>query len=106
MSQNKAILDYLKVGNTLTGMEALKLFGTMKLASRISEIKEEIANEDFFIDEEWIETANGKRVMKYWISQRPKRTEQEQALADNFHATEERINLKSVGQQLEFVGIG
>ena len=96
MSQNKAILDYLKAGNTLTGWDALKLFGTMKLASRISEIKDEIINEDFFIDEEWIETATGKRVMKYWISERPRRTALEQSLADNNLAREEVINRKAV----------
>jgi hypothetical protein len=72
MSQNKAILNYLKQGNSLTGLDGLKLFGTMKLASRISEIKDEIINEDFFIDEKWVETASGKRVMKYWLAKKPK----------------------------------
>ena len=73
MSQNQAILDYLKVGNTLTGMDALKLFGTMKLASRISEIKDEIINEPFEIKSETIETTTGKHVSKYWIEQKKPR---------------------------------
>lgn len=39
MSQNDAILEYLKQGHTLTGLEALHKFGTMKLATRISELR-------------------------------------------------------------------
>jgi hypothetical protein len=33
------ILDYLKTGATLTGLEALNKFGTMKLSTRISELR-------------------------------------------------------------------
>lgn len=106
MSQNQAILDYLKAGNTLTGLDALRLFGTMKLASRISEIKDEIANEDFFIDEEMIKTPTGKRVMKYWISGRPKRTEHEQSRADNFHRHEEAINRQAFEKKGQYSFIG
>ena len=41
MTQNDMILRYLQSGKTLTGLEALHLFGTMKLATRISELKDE-----------------------------------------------------------------
>ena len=41
MSQSELILDYLKRGNTLTGLEALNLFGTMKLSTRVSELRQE-----------------------------------------------------------------
>jgi len=38
-SQNKRILEYLEDGNVITPMEALTLFGCMRLASRISDLK-------------------------------------------------------------------
>jgi hypothetical protein len=64
MSQNQAILDYLKTGNTLTGLDGLKLFGTMKLASRISELRDEGID----IKDELIHDLNtGKHYKKYWI---------------------------------------
>jgi len=40
-SQNKAIKKHLKSGKTLTPLQALKLFGTMRLASRVCELKDE-----------------------------------------------------------------
>jgi sulfur transfer protein SufE len=39
MTQKEAILKYLQSGNSITGLEALRLFGTMKLATRISELR-------------------------------------------------------------------
>lgn len=76
MSQNLAILHYLQAGNTLTGLEALRLFGTMKLASRLSEIKRDFP--DIKIKSEMIETDTGKRVAKYWIEKDPVYFEREQ----------------------------
>lgn len=64
MSQNQAILDYLRAGNSLTGLDALRLFGTMKLASRISELRDEgIVIKDEIIHNE----QTGKHYKKYWI---------------------------------------
>lgn len=40
-SQAQAILEHLKSGNTLTGLDGLRLYGTMKLASRVSELRRE-----------------------------------------------------------------
>ena len=37
-SQNKRIFAYLMEGHRITSLEALKLFGCMRLASRISDI--------------------------------------------------------------------
>ena len=37
-SQNKAILKYLQLGRTLTALQALKLFGCMRLAARVKEL--------------------------------------------------------------------
>jgi len=67
MSQNSAILDYLKRGGHLTGLDGLRLFGTMKLASRISEIKDETIGEPFAIKDRIIESTNGKHYKEYWI---------------------------------------
>ena len=39
--QAKRVLKYLQSGYTITGLQALKLFGCMRLASRISEMKKE-----------------------------------------------------------------
>ena len=39
--QAKRVLKYLHSGYTITGLQALKLFGCMRLASRISEMKKE-----------------------------------------------------------------
>ena len=38
-SQNKKIIAYLEDGNVITPMEALTLFGCMRLASRIADLK-------------------------------------------------------------------
>lgn len=62
-SQSRAIIDYLETGKTLTGLEALKLFGTMKLASRISEI----CASGYVIKKDWFVTNNKKRVRLYYI---------------------------------------
>jgi hypothetical protein len=39
LSQNQAILDYLKSGNTLTPIEALEKFHCFRLAARISDLR-------------------------------------------------------------------
>ena len=39
MSQSDQILAHLKKGRTITPLEALRLFGTMRLAARINELK-------------------------------------------------------------------
>ena len=63
MPQNKLILQYLKDGGKLTGLEALRLFGTMKLASRVSELRDEGHD----IKSKTIMTRNGKHVSEYWM---------------------------------------
>jgi len=69
MSQNQAILEYLKSGHTLTGLDALRLFGTMKLASRISELKDEGNN---IFDETIHDEKTGKHYKRYWLTDDPK----------------------------------
>lgn len=62
-SQSRAIIDYLETGRTLTALEALKICGTMKLASRISEI----CASGYEIKKDWFVTDTKKRVRLYFI---------------------------------------
>ena len=64
-TQHYAILEYLRAGNRLTPLEALRLFGTMKLASRISELREM----GHHFEQQLIKTDTGKWVMQYWMSE-------------------------------------
>jgi hypothetical protein len=64
MTQDDRIIAYLKAGSSLTGLEALNLFGTMKLATRISEIKRK--NPTLDIRDEYVHK-NGKSFKRYWI---------------------------------------
>ena len=63
MSQENEILRYLQNGGRLTGLEGLRLFGTMKLASRISTLKRNGHN----IESRIIKTPTGKYVSEYWL---------------------------------------
>ena len=96
MSQNIAILEYLKSGHTLTGLEALKLFGTMKLASRISELRDEGHN---IQDELICDEKTRKHYKRYWLSSEPIDTECESCMRRNNQIQEQAINFK----QLSFV---
>lgn len=63
-SQNALIRAWLKAGKTLTSLEALNLFGCMRLASRIHDLREQGLN----IGTKKIITATGKRVTQYFIA--------------------------------------
>ena len=63
-SQTKAICSYLESGNALTGLEAITLFGCIRLASRISDLR----SSGHPIADRWITTASGKRVKQYYIA--------------------------------------
>ena len=39
-SQTKRILEYMSAGNKLTGLDALRMFGTMRLPARVADIEE------------------------------------------------------------------
>ena len=65
MTQNDRILEALEYG-PLTALQAVRTIGTMKLASRISELRAE----GWDIRDEWIVTTsrNGtKRVKRYYL---------------------------------------
>lgn len=61
MSQNKEILSHLESGKKLTALEALNLFGCMRTASRINDLKK--AGHD--IISKMVELPNGKRIAEY-----------------------------------------
>ncbi len=62
-TQHAMILSILQRGESLTGLEALERVGTMKLASRVSELR----RAGYDIKSETIITQTGKRVSQYWI---------------------------------------
>jgi len=62
-SQESKILDYMLRGHRITGMEALDLFGSLRLPARIADIQKR----GFTVQSEYITTPTGKRVKAYWI---------------------------------------
>jgi hypothetical protein len=66
MSQTDDVLKYLKTGKRLTALEALRNFGCMRLASRISELRKQgvlIATQKVEV-----KTSRGyATVSEYWI---------------------------------------
>ena len=62
MSQNKEIKAYLNQGYRLTSLEAFNLFGCMRLASRINDLKKQ----GMKIGSRTITALNGKRYSQYY----------------------------------------
>jgi len=67
-SQQTAILDHLRKGGTLTSLTAVTLIGTIKLTTRISELRAK----GFPIADKWVEGRNGKRWKQYFITSEKK----------------------------------
>ncbi len=63
-TQHQAILAVLEDGARITGLDALRLCGTMKLSSRVGELKRKGYN---IRDEFIIAFPSGKRVKRYWL---------------------------------------
>ena len=62
MSQAIQVLNYLKAGNRLTSLEAVKLFGTLRLAARILDLRDKGHQiESVTVDRQ------GKKVAQYFI---------------------------------------
>jgi hypothetical protein len=61
-SQEQQIRNHLESGKKLTSLEALKLFGCLRLSGRIFDLREQGLN----INSEMVER-NGKRVAEYSI---------------------------------------
>ena len=66
-SQKKRIFAHLMDGKRITSLEALKLFGCMHLASRISDIRRD--HPEVNIQVVRIETPTKKKVAQYFVQQ-------------------------------------
>ena len=64
-SQNKRIFAYLMEGHRITSLEALNLFGCMRLASRISDIRRDHPEVNIKVD--MIKTTTKKKVAQYYV---------------------------------------
>lgn len=60
-SQNKQILAHLKNGGTVTSLEAVNMFGCLRLASRIHNLK----SDGHPIKKEWVRIRGEKNVVRY-----------------------------------------
>lgn len=65
-SQNKRILAHMLNGMRITSLEALQLFGCMRLASRISDIRK--SHPELTIKVDRVSVSSGKKVAQYYIS--------------------------------------
>ena len=70
MSQRDAILNHLESGRTITSLEALNLYGCLRLAAIIHTLREE----EFKIKTEMIDV-NGKTIAEYSLVQEPVQSE-------------------------------
>lgn len=61
MNQEEAILKHLQQGNTLTPLEALRLFGCLRLGARIWDLRQKGHNVEMKV----VEVASGKHVAEY-----------------------------------------
>ncbi|OOF39073.1 hypothetical protein BKK47_07600 [Rodentibacter mrazii] len=63
-TQNNRILHYLQNGNRLTSLEALRLFGCMRLSARIYDLKER----GYLIEDEFVhDEQTGKSYKAYFM---------------------------------------
>lgn len=60
------IRDWLESGKSITGLDALRMWGCFRLPSRIHDLRERGMDN---IEKEMITLPNGKRVAKYFIRQ-------------------------------------
>lgn len=62
-SQKAQILRHMQNGYSLTPIQALHLFGSLRLPARISEIR----SEGWDVKSEFVKLPNGKRVKRYFL---------------------------------------
>jgi len=65
MSQNQEILSYLKTGKTITPLDALNMFGCLRLSGRIFDLKDD----GWPIHCQRLKLDNGKMVGHYTLLQ-------------------------------------
>jgi len=64
-SQKKEIFAHLKSGKTLTPLEALRLFGCLRLGARIFELRDKRYCKNYAITTKMVVVCRGKRVAQY-----------------------------------------
>jgi len=62
--QTERILNHLRSGKTLTSLQALRMFGSMRLAARIQELRDQRIK----IKSRMIRSATGKRIASYSLA--------------------------------------
>ena len=62
-SQADRILEHMLLGNSITPMEALNLFGSERLAARIADIKKR----GYLVYSEFVTTNTGKKIKRYYL---------------------------------------
>ena len=62
-SQTDRILDYMLAGYSVTPLEALNMFGCLRLGARIADIKAK----GYIVYSEFITTPTQKKVKKYYL---------------------------------------
>ena len=67
-SQAKQILNYLLLGVSINGLEALRLFGCFRLPARILQIEKEFG---IRADRKMVKVGNGKMIAEYFIKPSP-----------------------------------
>ena len=63
MTQADQILEYLKQGHSITPLEGLQLFGTLRLGARCFDLRKA----GYDVRSRLIKTASGKRVAQYCL---------------------------------------
>jgi len=91
-SQEQLILEYLRTGKSITPLDALRLFGCMRLSGRIFDLKKKGHR-----IEEMDTEVNGKRFARYFLA-----SELEETVANHNLTMETVINMKAVNKQIEF----
>lgn len=62
-SQTERILQYMLEGHSITPLEALCTFGSLRLGARIAEIKAK----GYLVYSEFVTGENGKKFKKYYL---------------------------------------
>lgn len=70
-SQTKQIRSYLEAGNSITGLEAIRMFGCLRLSARIYDLRDK--GMDIRTTIETKKKRNGKfrRYARYWLHKNP-----------------------------------
>lgn len=62
-SQTDRILEWMLEGHSITPLEAMDKFQTMRLGARIADIRQK----GYLVYSEFVTTPSGKRVKKYYL---------------------------------------